>query len=214
MVKDYSRQEGLFNPPRHKVGITVIGAGSVGSFTTLCLAKMGFDDITVYDADLIEVHNLPNQFYRMADLNHFKVIALRNIISEFENINIKTVNQFFNPTEHQITTPIIISAVDSIAARRRIVQAIDPAIHTYIDSRMGGELMRVYSINSTERMTEYLTTLREPTEEIRCTMRTILYNVLTIAGIITSLVRKSAVNQSIPYEVIFDIGSYTAIRTD
>ena len=43
--------------------ITIIGAGAVGGWTSLALAKMGFSNITVFDYDVVEVENLNCQLY-------------------------------------------------------------------------------------------------------------------------------------------------------
>jgi len=52
---DYWRQLKIFNPSKHRdIKIAMIGAGSVGSFTALVLAKMGLTNITVWDDDVVE----------------------------------------------------------------------------------------------------------------------------------------------------------------
>src|SRR5207244_2270936 len=71
------RQLDLLPLERLDVPVTVIGAGAVGSFVTLTLAKMGLRDLTVFDDDVVDVHNLPNQFYRLTDLGRPKVEALQ-----------------------------------------------------------------------------------------------------------------------------------------
>ena len=48
------RQLDILPPEQTITPITIIGAGAIGSFVALSLAKMGFDDITVYDFDKIE----------------------------------------------------------------------------------------------------------------------------------------------------------------
>ena len=77
---NYSRQEELFDPVTQKFKIIVLGAGSLGSFITLNLAKLGFNDISVYDYDYVEGANIPNQFFRMSDIGKPKVEALKEII--------------------------------------------------------------------------------------------------------------------------------------
>ena len=81
MDERHSRQAGLVDMKIFECPITVVGAGGIGSFTTLALAKIGFTDIRVFDDDRIEIHNLGNQFYRRKDLNKPKVEALRDIVN-------------------------------------------------------------------------------------------------------------------------------------
>ena len=59
----YWRQLDIVNIDKLQVPIIVVGAGAIGSFVTLALAKMGCGNITSYDMDTVEEHNLPNQFY-------------------------------------------------------------------------------------------------------------------------------------------------------
>lgn len=63
--------------------IALIGAGSVGSFAGLALAKMGFS-LYVVDFDHVEPHNLVNQFYdcREVAARHYKAQALCNALVE------------------------------------------------------------------------------------------------------------------------------------
>jgi molybdopterin-synthase adenylyltransferase len=73
----FIRQRDVLPPDKlAKLAISVIGCGAVGSFTVLTLAKMGITDITVYDGDKVEEHNLPNQWYKLDHLGMNKTDAL------------------------------------------------------------------------------------------------------------------------------------------
>ena len=61
MELDISRHKELFNPYYFNTPVTIIGAGATGSWLALMLAKLGIQDITVYDFDVVEEHNVPNQ---------------------------------------------------------------------------------------------------------------------------------------------------------
>ena len=89
----FHRQLDLLDLKLSSTPITIIGAGATGSFTALTLAKMGFSELTVFDFDTVEEHNLPNQFYRTSDLGKPKVLALQEIIRDFEGIEIKARNE-------------------------------------------------------------------------------------------------------------------------
>ena len=62
---NYLRQKRLFNPEEQSTEIIIVGAGSTGSFVSLNLAKMGMNKIKVIDFDIVEDHNIPNQFFRI-----------------------------------------------------------------------------------------------------------------------------------------------------
>src|SRR3954469_26048634 len=71
------RQLDIADPDRLSgVPVTIIGAGGIGSFTGQFLAKMGVTDLTVYDFDSVEDHNLPNQLYPVEALGTPKSKAL------------------------------------------------------------------------------------------------------------------------------------------
>src|SRR6185295_15091851 len=53
----FRRQLDLLPLDRLDVPVTVLGAGAVGSFVTLTLCKMGLRDLTVFDDDIVDVHN-------------------------------------------------------------------------------------------------------------------------------------------------------------
>jgi tRNA A37 threonylcarbamoyladenosine dehydratase len=73
--KYLTRQSDLIPEAILSTPITVVGAGAIGSFTVLTLAKMGFNNITVFDDDEIDFVNINNQFYRISDIGKKKVDA-------------------------------------------------------------------------------------------------------------------------------------------
>ena len=69
----FQRQLDIVAPEQLAFPIVVIGAGAVGSATVVTLAKMGCSDITVWDDDLLEEHNIPNQLCKPAMVGRPKV---------------------------------------------------------------------------------------------------------------------------------------------
>src|SRR3989344_5433153 len=93
---DFWRQLDIFSPDKFKTPITVIGAGATGSYIVWLLAKMGCRDITVYDFDKVENHNLPNQIYSPSSVGKKKVDALAETILSATGVKIKTVPKKFD----------------------------------------------------------------------------------------------------------------------
>ena len=205
----YHRQLGIIDPERLNVPILVIGAGSVGSFVVMSLAKMGCNDITVFDFDTVEDHNMPNQLYRISDIGKSKVIALKEIVKDFTGIEINAVNEKFDFKTYKSVT---IVAVDSMSLRKDIWDKAkrNININIYIEARMGKELMYIYSLRNLDRTAseEYDKFLYsdEETAETPCTERAIVYNMNMIAGFIANMVKKYAnlEENEIPFEIIFD----------
>lgn len=208
----YHRQLDIINPKLLNVPVTVIGAGATGSFTALSLAKMGVTDITVYDFDTVEEHNLPNQFYRQSDIGKPKVNALQSIIHDFEGITISARNEKYHG---QRLSGIVIVCVDSMDARIQIWKFVknNMNVKLFIDSRMGAEVMRVYTINPIDiyqcwMYEENLYPSSEALQE-RCTAKSIMYTVLSIASLLANQVKKFVGGEVLKRELIFDMKTIT-----
>lgn len=79
---NFSRQEELYDGTNNTDSITIIGTGATGSWVALALSKLGVRAIELYDMDLIELHNVPNQLYSKSDVDKFKV----DICKQYMNI--------------------------------------------------------------------------------------------------------------------------------
>ena len=78
--------------------INIIGAGAVGSFTALTLAKMGFAQIAVWDDDVVSEENLNAQFFILFPIFHSGLNAFKGFYI--------LINRFFihnKPNGFQIT---------------------------------------------------------------------------------------------------------------
>ena len=210
----YHRQLDILNPKLMNVPVVVIGAGATGSFTALSLAKMGVRNITIYDFDTVEEHNLPNQFYRQCDIGKPKVIALQEIIEQFEGILITVKNEKYRG---QRLSSVVITCVDSMDARLTIWKFVknNPDVKLYLDSRMGAEVMRVFSVNPIDHFqcSEYEENLYPSTEALqeRCTAKTIMYTVLSLASLLANQVKKFLVGDELKRELLHDLKTVTLI---
>lgn len=215
MTDRHNRQAELVPERVFDVPITVIGAGGIGSFTTLALAKCGFKDITVYDDDKVEEHNIPNQFYPLKAIGTEKVIALQAMIAEWEGIGIKIRGRY--PDERYRDKGIIIAAVDNMETRKLIYErnCRNTAVVAIIDGRMGGNQLEVYTcrINDRGDKKAYKSVLwtDEETTQIPCTQRAVIYNVLTIASWIVNQTRLVLSNKEYKRLLILDLESMSMI---
>jgi hypothetical protein len=146
---DTRRHSELFKPETFKHPITIIGAGSTGSWLALSLAKLGLTDITVWDFDTIEEHNIPNQLYDLNQIGSAKVEALHNLIhiSTGTQINIKN-----EPYAGQRLSGVVFMMIDTMEGRKKFwKQAIKmkSAIAHYIEPRMGLDVGRIYNVTPT-----------------------------------------------------------------
>lgn len=187
-----TRHRDLIDLTKLGTKITIIGAGAIGGFTALSLAKMGFNNITVYDFDIVESENIGNQFFPTTALGKPKVEALAEMVKLFTGIDIIPMNKKVEETD-TIVTSILIAAVDSMKARKMLM---DIAVCDWlIDPRMGAEYakLEVLSlINYTKASYDnYMLTLYDDETSVqeRCTAKTTIYTVLLIAGQVVKAVK-------------------------
>ena len=190
----FNRQERIFNPEEQNTNIIIVGAGSTGSFTALNLAKMGMNNIKVIDFDIVEKHNIPNQFFRIKDIGKPKVEALSEIIKEFTDIEIETENiEIKEDYEFDIgLNSLIILCVDSIEVRKLIYEKIKDFPIKLLDTRFGGEGFSVHNIdlgneNHKERFEK---SLEGAIKETSCGEKSIIYTILNLASEVCSIEKK------------------------
>ncbi len=175
--------------------ITVIGAGAIGSFAVLSLAKMGFEDITVYDFDTIEIENMSCQFYRFGDIGKPKVEALRDLVEDFTKVKINAINGTY---EGAPLGGIVISAVDSMEVRKLIWEGAkkSPSVSHVIDPRMGAEVALLYTAIPHDEgdVTFYEKTLYSDDDSVheRCTAKATMYTVNMLSGLVAKTVKDLA----------------------
>ena len=123
MKGDFKRQLTLFDPSLYKdVPVVVVGVGGIGSGVLMGLAKMGVSNITVYDDDLLENHNIPNQFYTNDSIGMPKVHAAYEIANKFspDEIKIKINSEKAEGSTVIDDGSIVIFAMDSLKARNEL----------------------------------------------------------------------------------------------
>lgn len=185
-----TRQAEIMSKEQRAVNITIIGAGAVGSFTSLALAKMGYANQTVIDFDSIDPENMNCQFYRTSDIDLPKVVALKMLVKDFTGTEIKTDYRKILPTD-SIQSDIVISAVDNMEVRRHLFET--SSCKYLIDPRMAAEYatMRVVDMSSEEDKKNYAKSLFTDAEAVqqRCTAKSTMYTVLLLSGQIAKAVK-------------------------
>jgi molybdopterin/thiamine biosynthesis adenylyltransferase len=199
---DFHRQLDVLNQPRlARIPITVIGAGAVGSFTVLALAKCGAERIQVWDDDSIEAHNLPNQWYRLSDLGRPKVQALKALVLEMTGVRIDVVQERF---QGDGATEVTICAVDSMDVRIALWRQLQPRPQLYIDARMGAEVGMVKCVGPYGSW--YDDTLYPSSEahHAPCTAKATMYCASGLAAFVASQVAQYASDRPTRPEITID----------
>lgn len=173
--------------------ITVIGAGAIGSFVVLALAKMGFNRIAVWDFDEVSDANMSCQWYRTKDIGKPKVVALQELIRDFTGLGIETHDERFEG--QRVLSGIVISSVDSMKVRKVIWDAVKGhgGVTHLIDPRMAAEyaLSYVMDPHNPKDIKAYEVTLYSDANAVkeRCTAKATMYTATMLAGYVAKHVK-------------------------
>jgi threonine dehydrogenase-like Zn-dependent dehydrogenase len=215
-MAEFIRQQSLVNQAKlSNLRVCIVGAGSIGSFTALALTKMGIQHLALWDRDVVELHNISNQFYTRDAIDTPKVIAVLNECKRYtpSEIDIECFNNFYDGQGME-RYDVVIALTDNIEGRKAAFEASQksPKTQLFVDGRMGAELFRSFAFNphdstlSTEYFNDYIDGVVN--EELPCTARSIIYNVAFAASVITSFVKKFVCDQKMPFQFIFDFSTY------
>lgn len=144
---DLRRHQDLFEPHTFRHPVTIIGAGATGSWLAICLAKLGITNITVYDFDNVEEHNVPNQAYSRQDVGIPKVEALESAIVWQADTRINVKNATFR---NQRLQGYVFCMVDSMKARKEIWEnsvKMKSGVKLFVEPRMGLSDARIYNVD-------------------------------------------------------------------
>lgn len=210
---DYIRQEKIFNPSKHAKPCAVIGCGGIGSFVALGLAKLGIRQLSLYDDDKIEFHNLPNQMFRVGLKGEkLKVEEVREICQLFsDDIIIDTHQKKVGGFEIYRPNSVVISGVDSMESRANIWKSVkyNPSVDFYIDARIGGQSIRIQAVRPLIKaeVEAYEKTLYadEKAEELGCTDRSIIDVGFSVAALVVRLVRGFLTGEGVPPLIILSM---------
>lgn len=138
----FLRHAAFFGPEdANDLTLNIIGVGATGSWVGLLAAKMGWHNFRIWDSDIVESHNLPNQIYSAKHIGQKKVDAFETVLKEFNpQVQIEKHDCFYESKIHSdLLNDIVIIAVDSLSARKDIATALidNFMVDKAIETRMG-----------------------------------------------------------------------------
>lgn len=207
----FLRQLDIVSPEKLGFPITVIGAGAIGSAAVLTLAKMGCSDITVWDADILEDVNIPNQLCKPSMVGKPKVEALAELVYELAEVQIKQIPRRY---AGQALQGVVIVTADNMTCRENVWKRarLNQKIPLLVDSRMGAEFARIYAIHPTnvEEADFYSENLYDDgeAERLPCSARSIIYCPIVVAGVVALLVKQYAVSHPLPREILIGLPNF------
>lgn len=176
------------------------GAGGIGSWVALLLSRMGVTPI-VYDADLVEEHNLGGQAFFMDSIGLPKVAALERVVKNFSGESMVIIPLMID--ENTKANNNCFSAFDNIAARKLLFErwlGIAGANGIFIDGRLEAEQMWIYCIRrdrslDIEAYRAILNRFNDETlEEAACTFRQTSHAAAMIASHMVAFFTNHLVN--------------------
>lgn len=167
LVKSYD----FFKPETCRDRIHIIGCGAVGSTVAENLVRFGLTNITLYDFDTVEAHNIANQMFRAIDIGKPKTQALAEILMEINpdlegNLRIEA-----DGYHGQRLSGYVFLCVDNIDLRREIAtaQKTNPYIKAMFDFRIRLEDAQHYAANwrDPKMINNFLSTMQFTHEEAK-----------------------------------------------
>ena len=145
------RHDEIFKAHEHNDPIHLIGAGAIGSRVWTALVELGLTNLTVYDFDKVEAHNLANQIYGHDDVGLYKVQAL----NDWTQFKLGNVPNTFNLVPKKVTkdSPFelqhtVILAVDTVAARKELIEmCVEHNVYHVFDTRMASTHGNIIYVN-------------------------------------------------------------------
>lgn len=202
------RQLDILHPDKCREKVNIIGAGATGSFVALALAKMGLSNITIFDHDVIEEHNFPNQLFPIRALGMNKALATKEIVRDFTGVEVEAIPEKY---KKQDLAGIVISALDSMSGRKDIFKQCKENLNVrlLIDPRTGAEMFRLLTLNPNlfDKCEKYEETLHSDTEALRvpCTAQSIIYSVLLVSSHVCNQVKRLLMSQEYKEDIFVDI---------
>jgi len=149
MSVDPLRHLSVFKP--HAFGtrrVDVIGCGATGSRIVLSLAKLGVENIHVWDFDTVEEHNLANQVFGLPDIGRPKVAALADIVKRDAGVTLNVHPEKVCGSES--FGEVVFLLTDTMASRKEIWdKGLKLKLRTrlLVETRMGADSGRIYAVN-------------------------------------------------------------------
>lgn len=206
-----TRQLDIIPLDKLSMPVNIIGCGAIGSFVALELAKMGVTRLKVWDDDVVSVENLNNQFYRRVDIDKPKALALQALVFDFTGDMIQSNARLFTPEDAAGLQGIVVSAVDTMKARRMIFEAIkdEPnAVKMIIDPRMSAEFYQQYTIDmNAPHWYEKVLFADSEAVPTPCTAKSTIYTATLAAGMVVKTVKNILLKQDYPKNVQWNIAA-------
>lgn len=197
MKSDYSDQTKFFDPETWIYPIHLIGAGGINNLVGPALAKMGVQEIHIWDDDILETRNCPTEIaYSYTMVGQPKVAAMAHTIEYLMGKNAPQIIKHQKRVDTDTTLEgVVVSGVDSMKSRKSIWEAVQASfidIPLYIDGRSAGKHTAIFAFSPADfdAVTKYETWLFDDSKAmpLECGARNFPPVSLYIASEITRII--------------------------
>jgi patatin-like phospholipase/acyl hydrolase len=211
MEINYNRQLDIFDNRIFNYPVHVIGGGSTGSWVTMMLAKLGVKNVHIWDFDIVENHNIPNQAFALEDIGENKAVANVNNAVTFGDMNYTWHNTAVDGDT--LLEGIVFILTDTMSSREDIFKRackLKTNVKLVIETRMGLDMCRIYTINpmDLEQIKKYEGTLYsdEVAEVSACgTSKSVVTSAMTTASIAVRQMLNWNNNIEVQNEILYDM---------
>ena len=196
----------------------ILGCGAIGSSAALQLVRMGAEEFLLYDFDKVSEENIGVSQYNVADINQYKVQALRkHMLSINPEANVTAMPNRFDVFEYTGREKnVLILAFDNMDSRK---EAVEKALKTnhkpwlLIDGRMGAEHYQQYTLLNPE-LRDYMKTWYTDADGSPepCNAKATAYCSNMSGSFIANQVRKALTDTPIDKEFFFNFPTLTLAR--
>lgn len=171
--------------------VVIIGTGGIGAPAALALAKTGVMRLEIWDNDTVDVENIGSQLHSHKSVGQPKTLSLARLLGQQAPwTEVRKINRFYTE-EDQADADIIVSAVDSLQARRTIWATLNQNAmdQLLIDPRMGAELLSMHCVIPGEDAKWYADSLEGEAESAPCTAKATFYTGLVAGAMVAQAVK-------------------------
>lgn len=216
---NFSDQQKIFDPKTWGWPVHLIGAGGINNLVGPVLAKMGIDEIHVWDDDILDDRNCPTEVaYSVKAVGQPKTAAMADAIRYLVGDAVTVVQHQERVTEQTELKPgVVVCGVDSMKSRKEIWQNIKANsidIPLFIDGRSAGEEIAIFAFAPVdfEAADNYETWLYDDEEalQLECGARNIGYIAAYMAAEIPRIITRF--HRGLPIEFIVQRDAAEKIR--
>jgi hypothetical protein len=146
---NHVRHSNIFNVPPY-YNVALVGVGGLGATTALVLAKMGVQQMSIWDGDTVSETNIPTQLHPVSDVGKEKVYSLAETLEHFsDEIQLRAYPERITEEKDFNEFHLVIAAVDSIQARKDIWIATtnSPHVDWFLDMRMAAREFQMFLVD-------------------------------------------------------------------